>query len=101
MSKRSILGGASFQSVLLQSHQSQIENIGIAIYQMQKYYAGWYYFVVFFIFCWSDPFLVDGNSEDVIEYFLNRINRKKDELKVCFIFLSALILVTETIGDNF
>ena len=40
MSKKSILGGASFQSVLLQSHPTQIENIGIAIYQMNKFYTG-------------------------------------------------------------
>ena len=40
MSKKSILGGASFQSVLLQSHPTQIENIGIAIYQMKKFYTG-------------------------------------------------------------
>jgi len=44
MSKKSILGGASFQSVLLQSHPTQIENIGIAIYQMNKFYAGLNYF---------------------------------------------------------
>ena len=44
MSKKSILGGASFQSVLLQSHPTQIENIGLAIYQMNKFYTGKKYF---------------------------------------------------------
>ena len=40
MAKKSILGGASFQSILLQSDSTQIENIGIAIYQMHRYYSG-------------------------------------------------------------
>ena len=40
MAKKSITGGASFQSILLQSDSSQIENIGIAIYQMHRYYSG-------------------------------------------------------------
>ena len=40
MAKKSITGGASFQSILLQSDSTQIENIGIAIYQMHRYYSG-------------------------------------------------------------
>jgi len=64
MAKKSITGGASFQSILLQSDSTQIENIGIAIYQMHRYYS------------------VSGVVKDhVIEYFLNNIIGNKDKLK--------------------
>ena len=43
-------------------------------------------FSVFEYFEFVNSFLVDGGNDDVIEYFLKRVNRKKDELKVRCLF---------------
>ena len=47
-------------------------------------------------FDFLNPFLVDEGNDDVIEYFLKRVNRKKDELKVCF-----LIFPQDDVVDEF
>ena len=92
MAKKSITGGASFQSILLQSDSTQIENIGIAIYQMHRYYSGK------FKSCersYPNPFSVSGVVKDhVIEYFLNNIIGNKDKLKVSFSAAPKLFSVT-------
>ena len=86
MAKKSITGGASFQSILLQSDSTQIENIGIAIYQMHRYYSGKIVIPYDSYIRFQPeltPFLVSGVVKDhVIEYFLNNIIGNKDKLKV-------------------
>ena len=87
MAKKSITGGASFQSILLQSDSTQIENIGIAIYQMHRYYSGE---VTWMFLSKLNPFLVSGVVKDhVIEYFLNNIIGNKDKLKVRILYQGA------------